>query len=88
MAIASRLTMPSGAWWDIASEYTWGMAKSMPQAETDTMDHVLLAMTVAWSYDAPVTYASLQDLPARDVAVALAEVVRITAPLLAPTASG
>ena len=68
---ATRISLPSGGWWDLVTRPMWrhlrllltGARQGATAAADTLVDHLLVALTTAWSFDEPV---SLDSLAARE----------------------
>ena len=72
-----RLQLPSGGWWEMETRPRWGHRRlwALPGRLTSSQarpsDRALVALTTAWSFDEPVSLATLRAREAADLGTAL-----------------
>ena len=74
-----RLEIPSGGWWEIDTAPRWGAIRNIDQTQGDAS--LLAAVTVAWSFDEPVSAEAVNNRETPDVLMALEVVFEKILPL-------
>ena len=86
-----RLSLPSGGWWEFETRPRWKHLRawtalcadgSVQTGEGDLADRVVISLTTGWSFDEPISLASLGRRDPEDMIAAMELVKREAAPLL------
>ena len=84
-----RIVLPSGGWWDLTTRPRWKhvrrWASERPRLPGDSrlVEVALACLTTAWSFAEEVSPEAVADRDAEDLVVALEEVGRVVARLVA-----